>query len=64
VTVTLNLKTCIANQKSKLTVDWARARGIMKINLIGAGTESTGGRNAGLTSFSVSLPKSADDWTK
>jgi hypothetical protein len=36
----------------------------MKINLIGAGTESTGGRNAGLTSFSVSLPKSADDWTK
>lgn len=64
VTITLNLKACIANQKSKLTVDWARARGRMKINLIGAGTESTGGRNAGNTAFVVTLPQSADGWTK
>ena len=64
VTITLNLKTCIANQKSKLNVDWARARGLMKINLIGAGSETSGGRNAGNTTFTVSLPRLADSWTK
>lgn len=64
VTITLDLKTCISNQKDKLTVDWARADGVMDVGLIGAGTESSGGRNAGSTSFRVRLPRSADGWTK